>query len=829
MADQANKSIKITFEVDENRLQRVRTLIADVARDIKGLAQSQQNLGNLFGTGKSPANQQQISNIMKSPNALIPGGGPTLGGAGGGMAQGFIEAANAMKGLSNVSRDTMRMMSDAITRSVSDQKRSISDLDNQIEALTKKYTDLGVEAKEALRAGRGGIGGIGLERGGLQGDVAGLVNQRAEAGKKLIETQQAQAALNNTPPPGGGGGGGGGGFGGFGGLAKVGGGIMAGAQIGQSALNELQLQLMSPFNAMASRSNMAQSQMQRLAGGDVGLGYAMYRATTNQINTRGPGQGFQGVGSQPGSADSLAQIGTGAGSLGGWWNAGMGSAGNVLSKIPFAGKLFGSLAGLPEGGGAVLDPLKPGNVQTKLGEASMEMVQKAYEGMDPLVKMGLSNFQSSLGSRQAMQRLGVSGNMGIKDARGNDVIGGSRYNLLEEKLTARGYDMGGYQGALSGLTGMGGGRFAHANADEAMRAAAAGYGGWGGVLFGAQRMGGDAGTLLGLGGGGINKAAATQLGGSIYGGGFDPRGNTTNRGLMSAISSGFNFTGGVGDMNTAARVGLGIEGMDKLTTGAVDPYQSGRNLVAAINANSGGGVYAQDAMAGMNFKNLAEIASGGSTAESRAHGLTAGMAKQQIAEVGRALSDQFIDQPGVNDRMSKTMRSMQAAGGPTEYFKSLSGDARKNAVEDFGVFLKEEKGLSIEEALGTAGLTAGMSGGEIKKLQRGGMGVGLSGPEADMAKMQASTLAEMHQATEGLKDLPKAIAMMKPAFDQLESFGANLGKGAEEFIGGLLALGQALHISADAIQGIKAAGNSIGGTGVPKTPGDSGKGRGGKK
>jgi hypothetical protein len=752
------KEIRIIFKLDEQALQRMRTAIADVTRDLQSFVQASRGLTagsggaapTLVGTGRI-SNEQQLVSAMKSPQNMVTSGG---GNAGNALAASFTESANAMKNLSGVSREAMRVMSDVVTRAAQEQRRAIKDLDSQIDSLTSKYSDL-QDAQRTI--------GIGSQTGSYQAmgqQLGGAVSARQAAASNLVNLEQQHKAIQNTLTPTRAGAGyyddtgnwvegSGGPFGApltqarqlspgmrlglrAGGLAVAGAATITNEVMAESRGSSL----------MSDRGRTVRGEMERLRSGDLSLMFGLRKAAADA----------------EGRAAILAQTsGTGAQVE----QAFQGIFGGIKNTI---GAVTGGTAGGGQAGGTL------GAFTTVAQQTSMMRnlanVGRQYAEADPLTSMALQDFSGSLGARISAQRLGMVGGSGISGSKSMDP-----YGDLAAKLRAGGYDIGQFMGAAGSLIGLGGKGFAGKNAWNIMAASAAGYGGLGEVLAGAARSGGNAWTAMG--GPGLNAAAGLQLGQGILGSGFDVTGVTSGTGLSSAFQGAFREFGDIRDMNQVARFQAGVGGLNRFAQGQVDQFQQGRNIMSAIGINAGGGIYSQDYLAsGMNVKQLTDLARGKGTISAEYMGVTSDMARRQLGAVGTSLLDRFVDQ-GQGDMMSEEIRKAKASGKSLpDYLASLTGQEKRRAIEGLGVFAGGHGAGGEEAGIGMMAIEAGLSGIETRKLMgRKGLGGGLGGAEKAMAEGQG---AIEQQITDSLKALG-------PGLTDLAKTLGNQGKNIEAF------------------------------------------------
>src|SRR5258706_6980871 len=141
-----------------------------------------------------------MSKLVQSSSGMSAGGGSggpvTVGGGGsygagkattaiktqqgqqgsGGLAGAFIEAGKSMKDMANISKDSLRVMSDGIRSAVREQQGHLAGLDRDIKKIIDDYDRLKT-AKEALTPEPGNV---------LANQYQGMMNQQMGG---LVQTQ----------------------------------------------------------------------------------------------------------------------------------------------------------------------------------------------------------------------------------------------------------------------------------------------------------------------------------------------------------------------------------------------------------------------------------------------------------------------------------------------------------------------------------------------------------------------------------------------------------------------------------------------------------------
>ena len=283
-----------------------------------------------------------------------------------------------------------------------------------------------------------------------------------------------------------------------------------------------------------------------------------------------------------------------------------------------------------------------------------------------------------------------------------------------------------------------------------------GYAGVDQVLAAGARRGGM-GAAFGAFGMGADKTAAIGLAQGVLGSGFDPTGTVTGTGLMQAMQGGFGrgavmggFTGGAGDFNLAQRALGGIQAGGAVSQG-FDPYSKAMNTMSAIRAMPGGSVYAQNAMAKMDFKELMEVAGGGKSLTSEAYGITQAGAKEQLNQQSRSVFSRFKDQ-GKSDNLSIAMREMRSLGMTSaeyaEHLKSTKDPKAAQKLRAMGVYFGEVTGQGAEAGVGYMALQSGFS--NLGKGLAGGKTPG-GGRDTVTREQMALEAKEMQKSSEQLK------------------------------------------------------------------------------
>jgi hypothetical protein len=800
------KQLRFQFVVDEASLQKTRQLIRELTADLVKLNAEAGKAGGMGGGGGAGLNVSAGGRQSPEQQRVLTKMAPV----GRQLVQGFLDQKQIFKGIADGSKDSLRVMTDSLKTAIAAQKRELQDLDATAAKLAQRYDSLG----KTMKGMQGGWDQGMIPRfQGKQDQVAGehfeVMSRRASAQQSMQALEEHGRQFGIRPPPlptrvtddmivgeGGGGGSGGGGGGGPGlfGPRKLGPKMMAAMKIaglvvaGGDAILDQSMASISGMSGMQSRrADVVTGQMQRLMGGDVKLLYAMQNMRGNDL---------QDLRDRTDSFSAKADVVRG-------------SIGQTIAGAPVIGPVARMLGigGGKGGNGGIGGAWTTGEQQSGLAENAIAQAE-AYSKSLILENMGMDRFSGSLGARVGAGRtLGLGRNY---DRRSGSWI--DSYARQEDALRARGYSIEEAQGAKMQLQGMGGERFAFQHMDAAMRANAQGLGGYGNLLAAGQRAGIGEDFARGAIGGGIDANAGIQLGSSIIGSGFDPRGTTTGMGALMAAQGGFGWTGNASDFNLAQRAAMGLGMGDSLTTGGLDPYQRARNLVSSVNANPGMSIYGQDFLAnGMSMKQMIDMGTGNSpmTATAEALGLSPDMIKKQLGSSVSSVTDRFKDTGGV-DPMSQTLRAFRqfqggGGGGISEFFDSIKDkDAKTAAVRNLGAFYGIQTGQGEEAGLGLMGLEAGLSNAEIGTLKKGQVGRGIGQTEKDALKGMAEASKQVTTALEGMDErLNNAFKAIPEKFATMKTFGESLDKSANDFVKSLTELTVAIKAETAKLGGFK--------------------------
>jgi len=753
----SGKELKISASLEQAGFQAASRALTEMTQKAKELAKALQGVGMPGGGG-----------------GLLSGGGVTGAGVGGNrgggptasIAQGINANANVFKNMATLGTASLKGLTDALKTSTQQQKTQLDSLQRSLNALGDTYDKLkgkGTQAfvqKEMIQvaaeirqaqAGLGVLQGFGDDR-GLNPMSGPRMLPGARSGLPGMPTGLAGAAWQF-------------------GNGNIGAGLMTPIGPGNISPQGLLQSLMgSGAGAVAFRSaGLVAGGAQAVASTSQGLNNMM-------IDTRaGRGQAVRGAWERMRRADISDAMAdrTLAGMSGQDQIEAMRSVGSTEEDIS---RLFGAGWKTAKSLGKDISALTPEAMQTA-----------KYEGYDKLRQrikdINYDNQGRALASLDETRSTRMTGSAILGWGYNQDKTGkwSDDFSKRQAALHRTGYSVEELAGATTQARNIGGDAFARSHAGSIMGASRAGFD-VSGLLGSAARSSGNGQANFmarAAMGGGIATAAGIQLGQSLFG--FDPRGTVTGAGALQAVQQGFGFGNGPEDFNQVQRAQLGMQAADRLGAG-FDNYQKGMNVSSAIRAMPGGTTYAQDALANMQFKELAEIAGGGSSAKARAFGITKEQAISQLGGQAHGLFARYVEQGG-QDEVSKAMRAMRSSGmSEREFLADLgtkskgkgAGAAEARAMREAlgveaGVLMggDTEGGIGLVDLLsGTGGL--GKGGLKAKKnLPYGGIdaeSAAKRGAEADqMLKDGVAVMAN-------IKDVVKEYAQNKERLTATESF-----------------------------------------------------------
>lgn len=714
------KELKFQFVLDSQSFQQVKRALGELTTEAQKFAKAMQaGGGGLFGGANVGSKTPSIAQTQaKQPKFSI--------------GSAILADAEAFQKLAKSGRDGMAAMTDAVRKGVREQM-------NEIDRLESKLARLHLRLQKDPRAAYEGA-----FRDRLQAQLLTRQGQLNSANDRLGQLKELQGGLTPGAPAAGGW---------FGGVplaptTLAGWGRVAGlAATGGMSI----LQMSNATNNMwgdsvAGRGQTMRGILSNVRRADISDQMKL-RYLSRLDSTERAEMAARLYGGDRKALDFIGAITTTA--------KGVGSA------------LTGGALGDPSAaaGGALTDMA----TDTRSAERLKEVMERINDDARYYQSYGrgLDYAESTRNTRINSARIRGAGF--YRDPRTGelkDTFTKTHRNLLES-----GYDDSMLDAAVVQARNLAGRQFAGKNAGAIMAANAVGYGGYANVLGAAGRLGDT--SLAGLAlGGRIDTAAGIMLGQGVLGSGFDVRGTTSGIGILNASQGlGFNMTGGAGDFNQVQQILAGAQLGTAVTSGALDPYQAGRNIINAIGVNPGGTTYAQDYLGtGLSFKQMMDAASGDITKTGKALGITSDMARQQLSGSMSSVLDRFVDQGG-SDPMSRAIRGFRSSGETIDsYLNSLYRGGKREEADAIGSFFGMVSGEGEEAGIGLAGLLGGIgTKGRFKRGPGGGID--------DESKAKLEALSEQVQKDkEAMRDVFNDILA---GFKENKSFGNTMSSFAE--------------------------------------------------
>jgi hypothetical protein len=757
-----DKVLKFQAVLDEPSFARVKRALGELNTEASKLAKTLQGAGGFFGG----------ANIGKPPSAVQTQGRGGAGVSGGksnfSVGQAILGDVEAFRKLAQSGKTGMTAMTDAVRKGVRDQMQEIEKLDRKMATLQSRFNAahasglpddvIGPRIRNIqmqMLARRGQRTSAVGQMNDLMGAEADLGPDRQPPKPGMLSRFASSVGASGVAPTG------------IGGWAKVGGIVAAGAM---AALNESMAGTRTYARQEDARSQLVNSDIRRIRGGDI-TGMIALKSMLSDSGRKADFKDQAGLGAQ---AEALRN---------GLVQSGMAAANSATGGIFNIG-----------GGGAIGEGLSTASRNTAQAQNAIEQARK-YENSTAFLnkKMALEQFYGDFSDRKQLGRVFGYGLNRDKDGRVHDSA-----SAYDARMTAAGFSgsegMAGYVNARS----LGGRQFANANSFRVMSAQAAGYGGYGELLAAAAKSGRNNSALLALGGK-IDTTAGIQLGQGILGNGFDPRGTTGGSGILRAAQGpGFNFTGGTTDFNQVQQILAAQQLGSSITSGGMDTYQAGRNVISAVGVNPGGTTYAQDYLGtGMSLKQMMDGARGDLTKTAQAMGLDKDMMRMQLSNSMGSVMDRYVEQGG-SDPMSKAVRGFRSSGKSIDsYLNSLykTGNAGdRQQAEAIGAYFGMVSGEGEEAGLGLAGLLGGL---DTKGKGKRGPGAGRGQIESLVDRQIADTVNKNGQALEAMfDDMKSSLEKAPEAVKLMATFGENLSADTEQFLQALENLSTAMNLKA---------------------------------
>lgn len=862
-----DKQIRFTVGMDEASIRKGINLLREFQREAQKLAQDlNRAMGSLGGGGGRPGGgamfvggaglnlAQQTGRSTPTPQA--PGGG----GVTGALTKQILENKQLFQAIASGSKEALRVMSGALKDEVGKQQMDIRRLRKEIEDLNREYAQM----QKFKSAGRLYVGDPDSVRGQLFDKYGEL--GAAQSREKLL--QQRYAMIHGGGGGGDGGGGGGGGAGGLGGgarralhamgisdgMVKAGGVAAVGYIIGKTIVNTIRSTsaeaAASPHDYITRSVKQGGAYGQAamgIRGGDLSLMHAFSVMRGNSWFREDFGRLAEGAEGIYGRG-SILPSGFEKGRMGGLeFNRSNHRLWDIIWRNAKRG-VFGL-----DPAGAINDTVRSrDNIPVEQATAMLDYAQK-MEQANPLAFAGVRHFQEHAGATIShMRGLGsgtklvrnpwsTSGNMfleGLSYLRGGDPT---------EKINYASRTMRKYQNrAISPEEVLAGQHavesIAGYHAGQSLRHQAI-YGNLGGHLPNAALMAGT-GALVGnaglwnqftgaIGGnGGMDRGAASTMAATLHGGLLGGNPITSGQGLLGALYQYGRGSTGAQDMLLQRFMPQGLSAMGQVTGGGIDAYQSGSNLLNAIQAMPNGSVMAQEYLAQLDPATIAEVmATGKVPQELAARGIGPEAVKAFAQKTFARAYDRNIGMsPGQDGQMNDVQKQAKIVneqyGGDFGRFLreaperlGLKGDALKSFqnrafvnqgafYHDIGWAGSDMAGQSlarIQAGLGTDG--SYVNGKRVK-----GRGIGDPAAGSDQMKQLAKTSEFegenerwIEQNTEHLQGM---IGQRRQAMETLNRVGQSVGMAADQVAAKLNSLASAIEDAERRIRGRPASGNA---------------------
>jgi len=362
------------------------------------------------------------------------------------------------------------------------------------------------------------------------------------------------------------------------------------------------------------------------------------------------------------------------------------------------------------------------------------------------------------------------------------------------------------------------------------------YGNLGGHMPNAALMAGT-GALVGnkglwnqftgaLGGnGGMDIGAGSRMAGTLSGGLLGGNPITSGQGLLGALYQYGRGSSGAQDMLLQNFMPQGLAAMGQVTGGGIDAYQSGSNLLNAIQALPGGSVMAQEYLATLDPSTIAEVmATGVVPAELKARGITPDAVKSFAAKTFARAYDRNIGMsPGQNGEMNDVQKQAkiindQYGGDFGKFLRDAPGrlglkgaDAKSfqdRAFTNQGAFYQDIGWASSDmagQSLARIQAGLGTNGSYVNGKRVNGRGVGDPAAGSDQMKQIAKTSefegdneSWIEKSTEHIQGM---IGQRRQAMENLNQVGQTVGMAADQVAARLNGLADAIEQAERRIRG----------------------------
>jgi hypothetical protein len=616
----SDKKIQISLGVDPDSVAKAKRAIGEIAAEFRKLGDVMKSSGfggGGGGFGTTTAGMGTSGRSIAQHRATAGGAGPG-GNLTDGLTRAVANSATLFKGAAAGSKDAFKIMSDGLKDHVRTADSEIRRLQQSLQGLERTYSKL--KTRQGSSAG-GRLTDTAVSQ--AQGEYFQTADQldRARANRaKYVRAQEEMEEVANPSfygrvknyfgqKPAGGQGRGlfasamsGAGLGGVSTalsspLAAVTGGVMLGSKLMDlgktNQISNVQYGIDSQMFRSNSRASIGQifgGNAQAIRHGDMARVAAMMKLQSDPA--------FQNV-MGPGYAKMLKErrlLEAVPGGIGGILQYGMGKVGGIMS---------GAL-GMGAGSGVGSTDTTTNKYLTRTASEQAlqaQTMQKMIENKiaeDPGFSDRINQFYAgSTGNAGLLRSLGMGGGNIRIGGRGKGGADFEQSGWIKSQADAQMRDVGEFAAAAQELSGTAGRGFL-GRYGSILGAKTGGLGNVASILgVGAQFNGGDwngASAFLGrsgkkgygiqnmIGRGGVDVTAAMGLTG--LGAGMMTSGSFTGHGsglMETLLSAGFTGTTG-GDMRAAREVGMGVNDLSKVMSGATDPLQVALNASAAMKA-----------------------------------------------------------------------------------------------------------------------------------------------------------------------------------------------------------------------------------------------------
>jgi hypothetical protein len=752
-----DKSVRLSFVVDEASLQRARSAIGELIADTTRLAEvlRHTSIGGHGGGNTIPGLVDNKGGGGGGGMSLLSGGAVgggasqqqlLAGGVDQRLTQSLVNNRDILKNLAAGSADAMKVMSDSLKRAVDSQKREIEGLQAKAKDLLETYKEVGrSDATPKIRDYK-------------QKRIAEelIANEQAigQGKENLKDLKESERRISpgfkdpKEPAPGGTG------AGAIDALMSKLGKLATGAFVYQglqAAANEYVNAPSRQLGAAAQRAAVWSDVYRGARGGD--LTYVAAAAGLGGMAGM-PGREYSGDfrDQDAQGRDIVRRLQSGAGGIAGLLKM---DVGGLIQK-----GLYGGISDV--------------QTQTDIMKQKRQMMDQVIAS-DPLFFASLQQFQGQAEGMTAMAHATGMGWSGRPGQRRADF----QRRLISAQMHG-GFSDAEFMGAFSGIQGVGGRRAAQSGLTEmAMGGEAGGFLGAGGIAGLAAQGGRGREFMQAMFASGLDPVAAARVAQAVAGGIGAGGILSSGVGALDAFSQ-MGGTGSAADMLQARKAQEGLGAMSGVMGGTLDKYQAGINFLNAGQAFGNVGFGAQSALSkvfGQNPTLALDIISGKQPIpeELRSMGVTS---IEQVKQYFNASSGSAIARAsnifGGETRAGRTLQAIQSSGlSAREYMlqqeKGMGAKAKaafeKALVSDVGVGFAESQGISITAGEGEA--QGFLFGGAAGKRRRGARFA--IGEEGKLVEEEGAVRKKNLESMEANVEVYHQIAKSAPA--AMQAFG----------------------------------------------------------